>query len=69
MQVSKKQEVFAHFFLFINFFFAFSKFAFNFEHFQKKLTLVVDAFLNLRTPKDVVRKMSKKSNFRGPFEK
>ena len=37
------------------FFFTFSKFRFNFEHFQKKMTLIADVFLKLRTPKNVVR--------------
>ena len=35
--------------------FAFSKFRFNFEHFRKKTTLIADVFLNLRTPKHVVK--------------
>ena len=33
------------------------------------MTLIADVFLNLRTPKEVVREMSKKSRFRGPFDK
>ena len=37
------------------FFFAFSEFVFNFEHFQKKMTLIADVFLSLRNPKNVVR--------------
>ena len=35
--------------------FAFSKFIFNFEHFQKNITLIADLFFNLRTTKNVVR--------------
>ena len=37
--------------------------------FKKKMTLIADVFLNLRTPKYVVREMFKKSCFRGPFDK
>ena len=33
------------------------------------MTVIADGFPKLRTPKDVVRSMSKKSNFRGNFEK
>ena len=35
-------------------FFTFSKFRFNFEHFEKKITLLAHVFLNLWTPKNVV---------------
>ena len=51
MQLSQKGKIFSEFF----FFFEFSKFRFNFEHFQKRMTLIADLFLNLRTPKNVVR--------------
>ena len=44
-------------------------FRFNFKHFQKKMTLKEDVLLNLRTPQSVLRKMVKKSRFRGPFDK
>ena len=37
--------------------------------FRKKTALEADVFLNLWTPKNVVRYMSKKSCFREPFEK
>ena len=40
---------------FSEFFFAFSKFTFYFEHFQKKMTLIADVFSNLRAPNNVVR--------------
>ena len=33
------------------------------------MTLIADVFPKLRTPKNVVRSMPKKSNFRGSFEK
>ena len=36
---------------------------------KKKMTLIADVFLNLRTGKNVVRWMSRKSSFRGPFDK
>ena len=40
---------------FLNFFFSFSKFSFNFDHFKKRADPRIWAFVNLRTPKDVVR--------------
>ena len=40
----------------------------NFEYFQNKMTLVADVFPILRTPKDGVKSISKKSRFRGRFE-
>ena len=49
MQLSQKRKIFS------KFFFEFSKCRFNFEHFQTKVTLIPGVFLNLRTPKDVVR--------------
>ena len=33
------------------------------------MTLIADVFLNLQTPKYVVKEMSKKSRFTGPFKK
>ena len=36
---------------------------------KKKMTLIVDVFCKLHTLKTVVRYMSKKSGFRGPFDK
>ena len=41
----------------------------NFEYFQKKMTVIVDVFPKLRTVKNVVKQMSKKSRLRGPFDK
>ena len=63
MQLSQKQKTFFELFL------VFSKYRFNFEHFHKEITHVAYVFLKLRTPKNVGRYMSKKSRFRGPFEK
>ena len=40
---------------FLNFFFAFCKFRFNFEYSQKKMTLIVDVSFKLQTPKNLVR--------------
>ena len=33
------------------------------------MTLIADLFAKLRTPKNVVRYLSKKSRFKGPFDK
>ena len=33
------------------------------------MTLIADLFLKLRNPKYVVRSMSKKSRFKGPFDR
>ena len=63
MQLSRKQKTFSEFFC------AFLKSSSNFEHFEKKMTLIADVFPKLRTRKNVNRSMSKKSNFRGSFEK
>ena len=61
-QLSLKQKAFSQFFL------AFSKSTLNFEHFQKKMTLIADLFMKLRTPKNVAGYMSKKSRYKGPFD-
>ena len=63
MIIYQKQKAFSQFFP------AFSKFTLNFENFQKKMTLIADLFPKLCTPKNVVRYMSKKSRFKGPFER
>ena len=62
-QLSQKQKAFYPFFL------AFSKCALNLKHFQKKMTLIADFFPKLRTPENVARYMSKKSRFKGPFDR
>ena len=49
MHLPQKQKIFDEFFA------AFCKFAFNFEHFQKKMTLIAYVFPKLRTTKDVLR--------------
>ena len=43
MQLSQKRKTFCEFSLTL------SNFRFNFEDFQKKMTLIADIFLNLRT--------------------
>ena len=63
MQLSKKQKLFSNFLL------HFPNLDSILNFFKKKTTLIADVFFKLRTPKDVVRSMSKKSPFRGPFEK
>ena len=49
MHLSQKQNVFSEFF------FAFFEFPLNFEHFQKKMTLIAYVFPKLPTTKDVLR--------------
>ena len=36
---------------------------------KKQMAFIADVFLNLRTPENVFREVSKNSRFRGPFEK
>ena len=36
---------------------------------KKEMTLIADLFLKLRTLENVVRCMSKKSRFKGPFDR
>ena len=36
---------------------------------KKKMTFIADIFFKLRTPKNVVRYMSKKSRSKGPFDR
>ena len=49
MHLPQKQKIFSQFFA------AFCKFALNFEHFQKKITLIAYVFPKLPTTKDVLR--------------
>ena len=62
-KLSQKQQAFSAFFL------AFPKSTLNFEHFQKKMTLLADLFPKLRSGEKGVRYMSKKSRFKGPFDR
>ena len=64
MQLSQKQKTFSRFFS------AFLKSSLNFKHFEKKrMTLIAEVFPKLRTPKNMVTSMSKKSRFKGFFGK
>ena len=49
MHLSQKQNIFSEFFS------AFFKSILNFEHFQKKMTLIAYVFLKLPTTKDMLR--------------
>ena len=62
-ELSQKLSTFSQFFR------ACSKSGLNFEHFEKKMTLIAYLFLRLRPAKIVVRYMCKKSRFRLPFQK
>ena len=63
MELSQKQKTLSQYFS------AFLKCSLNFEHFQKKMTLIAGVFLKLRTPKNMARSMRKKSGFRESVEK
>ena len=62
-QLSQKRKAFSEFFL------PFSKSTLTFEHFQTKMTFISDLLPELRTPKNVVRYISKKSRFKESFDK
>ena len=59
----KKQKHFLNFYLPFLYLDSISKI------FKKKMTVIADGILNLRTLKNVVSWMSKKSRFRAPFDK
>ena len=63
MHLCKKQKIFSEFFS------SFSDSALNFEHFQKKMTLIAYVFPKLPTAKNVLRQMSKSSRFREPLDR
>ena len=63
MHLPQKQKYFSELF------FKFSESNLNFEHFQKKMTLIAYVFPQVRTLKYVVRKMSKKSCLREPLDR
>ena len=63
MQLSRKQKTFSEFFS------AFLKSSLDFEHFQTNMTLIVEVFPKLRTPKNMVTSMSRESRFKGSFGK
>ena len=60
--LSQKHNIFPQFFS------AFFESALNFEHFQKKMTLIAYVFPKLPTTKDMLRKKSKRSSLRGPID-
>ena len=62
MHLSQKQNIFSQFFA------AFFESALNFEHFQKKMTLIAYVFPKLPTTKNVLRQMTKSSRFREPVD-
>ena len=62
-KLSQQQEAFPQFFL------AFSKSTLILNILKKKMTLLANLFPKLRTPEKGVRYMSKKSRFKGPFDR
>ena len=58
MHLSQQQKILSRSFS------AFSESALNFEHFQKKITLIAYVFPKLPTTKNLLRQMSKSSRFR-----
>ena len=63
MHLSQKQNIFSQSFL------SFFESALNFEHIQKKASLIGYVFRKLPTTKDVLREMSKNSRLRGPLDR
>ena len=60
MHLSRNQKIFSEFFS------AFFESALNFEHFQRKMTVIADVFPKLPITKNVLRQMTKSSRFREP---
>ena len=63
MHLSKKQKIFSRSFS------TFFESALNFEHFEKKKTLIAYVFPKLPTTKNLLRQMSKSSHFREPVDR
>ena len=63
MQLSLKPKTFYPFFC------KFLKSRFSFENCQKKMALIAEVFPKLRTPQNMVRAISKRSQFKGSFKK
>ena len=63
MHLSQKENIFSQFSA------AFFESALNFEHFQKKMTLIAYVFPKLLTTKNVLRQMPKSSRFREPADR
>ena len=55
--------------LFLNFFLHFRDLHEILKICNKKMSFIADLFAKLRTPKDVVRYLSKKSRFKGTFDR
>ena len=55
--------------LFFNFFLHFRNLHEILNICKKKMSFIADLFPKLRTPKNVVRFLSKKSRFKGPFDR
>ena len=55
--------------LFLNYFLDFRNLHEILNICNKKMSFIADLFAKLRTPKNVVRYMSKKSRFKGPFDR
>ena len=62
MHLSQKEKIFSEFFS------AFFESPLNFEHFQKKMTLIAYVFRKLPTTKNLPRQMSKSSRLREPVD-
>ena len=60
-----KKKFFFDFFFFSHF----RDWDFILNSFKNNMSLIADVFLNLQTPKNVLRWMSKKSSLRGAFDK
>ena len=65
MQLSRKRKTFSDFFFFLRFW----NLVKILHIFKKRMTLIAEAFAKLRTPKNLVRWMSKNSRFKGFFAK
>ena len=63
MHLYQKQKTFSYCFS------ACLKSSLNFEPFQEKMTLIADLYPILRTPKNLLRSIPKKSCFRVSFQK
>ena len=63
IHLSQKQKIFSEFFS------PFFESALNFEHFQKKMTLIAYIIPKLSTTKNLLRQMSKSSRFREPVDR
>ena len=63
MHLSQKQKIFSECFS------TFFESALNFEHFQKKLTLIAYVLPKLPTTENMLRQMSKSSRFREPVDR